>query len=704
LLPLGTLRTGAIVAGLFLGVVLGAGAGGAAPLVAQAWQGVRFGVSDPVLGNDLGLYLVQLPLWESTLGFASHLVWAALAGAALCHFVVGGMRFTRSGAAMTESARLQLGLLVAALLLLSAMHEGLAPLRVVAGLEGSALAALAPAARWSIAVAWGVAAFLVACWAVRPWPPFILFGLGLWLGTGLLSHVMPPTVSSRSPLPDSLARPVAARATGLDYLAEIHAIPTLDPGGRPGPGAWGPDPVARLLEGEGARALVATPAYLGHLGEVIPVWLAVRERATGPELVAILEDRLGPGGTPLSLREGDPAEYPGIVSWRSLPALAVRPLRGDTVAAAGEGGIPLGGFGRRLLLAWGTQSASALGGAGEARALWWRMAPRERMARLFPLAWWDEARPTLLEGRLVWVVDGWLTAEGAALAPAIHWEGGARRYARRGFLGVIDGVTGRSDIYLRPDADSLAQSWARVAGGAILPADSIPFLLRQDRPSERVAAVQGEAVQRGPFGFIPPPPGIGSEPPPRPVLVWTTGGPAYQVPLGDLSAGGSFTGRLDGLSIASVEGPELIRWPTGSGPLRPRALASFWRRFASFEQLEDSILGAGGRLLEGPVRYEVGPPGTLAVQPLWAISANGAPTMAWMNLARGEKLGAARTPATALANLRGESAPVVPSPDDAEPLTEARRWAMRADSALRAGDLQGFGRAFEALKRVLGTP
>ena len=59
---------------------------------------------------------------------------------------------------------------------------------------------------------------------------------------------------------------------------------------------------------------------------------------------------------------------------------------------------------------------------------------------------------------------------------------------------------------------------------------------------------------------------------------------------------------------------------------------------------------------------------------------------------------------SAWANLNGESAPVVPAPDLPEPLTEARRWAIRADSALRAGDLQGFARAFEALKRVLGTP
>jgi len=36
-------------------------------------------------------------------------------------------------------------------------------------------------------------------------------------------------------------------------------------------------------------------------------------------------------------------------------------------------------------------------------------------------------------------------------------------------------------------------------------------------------------------------------------------------------------------------------------------------------------------------------------------------------------------------------------------LEEARKWLRIADSALRAGDWAGFGRAFDALKQVIGT-
>ena len=708
LLPLGSLRTGAIVAGLLLGVMLGAGAGGAASLVLQAWQGVRFGIVDPVLGNDLGIYLVQLPLWEATLGFATHLVWAALGAAALCHFVVGGMRISRTGAAMTESARLQVGLLLAAVLALSAMGEALAPLRAVAGLEGPALAALAPGARWSIAVAWGVAALLVAIWAFRPWPPFILFGLGLWVGTGLLSHLVAPAVVRKDVASEARARPIAAYATGLDALVEETAPPVSDPGLPPGPGLWSPEPLVLLLQTNGGQLLAAAPALLDHGGTSVPIWLAVRSLPGGPEVVAIADDRLAPGGTMVSFRDADPADYPGLVSWRRLPPAAVRPGMRDTVAPLAAGGISIGGAGRRLLLAWGTQTVGTLGGAGPDAALWWRMAPRERAMRLFPPAWWDEARPLIVDGRVAWVVDGWLTAPGAALAPAIPWEGEERRYARPAFQALIDATTGNCRFFLRADADALARAWAEQGGGMILPADSAPAALRRAPYPERWLAIQGWALQHGPFGVSSPPTGTSADTAVlRPGVVWTLAGPEPELPVGqEVATGGTrASSQLKGLLRGPSEGgPVLTRWADRSAPRTPEALAISWQRFASYERLQDSVGATGGRILASPVRYELGSRGTLAARVQYLVPENGTPFIGWVEVARGDRLGAARTPAAAWANLNGESAPVVPTPDLPEPLTEARRWAFRADSALRAGDLQGFAHAFEALKRVLGTP
>jgi hypothetical protein len=54
--------------------------------------------------------------------------------------------------------------------------------------------------------------------------------------------------------------------------------------------------------------------------------------------------------------------------------------------------------------------------------------------------------------------------------------------------------------------------------------------------------------------------------------------------------------------------------------------------------------------------------------------------------------------------LRGASAPLPPGYEPQSAVTEARRWFVRADSALRAGDFAGFGRAFEALGATLEVP
>jgi hypothetical protein len=54
-------------------------------------------------------------------------------------------------------------------------------------------------------------------------------------------------------------------------------------------------------------------------------------------------------------------------------------------------------------------------------------------------------------------------------------------------------------------------------------------------------------------------------------------------------------------------------------------------------------------------------------------------------------------------NLRGSGAPLPPGFGPTTPLEEARRWMLRADSALHAGDWEGFGRAFGALREALGV-
>lgn len=67
-------------------------------------------------------------------------------------------------------------------------------------------------------------------------------------------------------------------------------------------------------------------------------------------------------------------------------------------------------------------------------------------------------------------------------------------------------------------------------------------------------------------------------------------------------------------------------------------------------------------------------------------------------------MGAGRDPTGAWQNLLGETAPVPPGTAPANRFDEARRWMLRADTALRAGRWEEFGRAFEALRQLFNIP
>lgn len=705
LLPPGRLRLGAVVLGALLGAVVGTGGIALRPLLLQGWYGSTFGVTDPVLGADLGVYLVHLPLWNALLGLAERLVWIALAVTGICHLLVGSVRVGRGSVAMTDAARVQLGLLAGAALMFAAFGEWIGPLRAVAGLERTALAGLAPMTRWTVGGIWGAAACGIMAWAVRPRPVLLLFGLMLWATTGILTRVVAPTLPSRAPMPLEEGRKVAALATGLESLRQERAPPEGEPAGPPRAGLWDPQSLALLLDVDRDRLLAATPALVPHGGDQVPAWLTVRETPTGAEIVVVADDRLASGGGPVTFRDQDPADYPGVVSWRRLDGSATLPGRADTVTADSTGAIPLGSPLRRIILAWGSQTPSIFGPSPAGASLRWRSGPRERAAALMPMAFWSDPRPILDHGEPCWVVEGWLTARGSPFAPGIPWDGGVVRYARPAFLALIDVSDGITKLYLAPNADALARTWGEIAAGALRPADSLPEAARTLVTSDLALAVQGWALQHGPFGLSAPATTNGDSLLARPTHLWDSLGAAPQLALETGTAAGIPASRLDAVLIGGPGGAtRLIRWPEGSAPHRPRLLEGQWERFASYERLHDSVTTAGGKLIAAPVRYEVGARGTLAVQMRYAVTAAGLPKLAWVDLARGERLGAARTPATAWANLRGESAPLVPAPDLPDPLTEARHWAARADSLLRAGDLEGFGRAFGALKRVLGTP
>src|SRR5207249_12055511 len=116
------LRRLALPTALGLGLLFGMGAAGGWPSMLQFLHRTPFGVTDPVLGRDVGYYVFTLPVIAGGIGLITALTTLTLAAAVGLYVlrrdvVLFGRRVT-----VEPSARLHLALLIALLFLLAALR------------------------------------------------------------------------------------------------------------------------------------------------------------------------------------------------------------------------------------------------------------------------------------------------------------------------------------------------------------------------------------------------------------------------------------------------------------------------------------------------------------------------------------------------------------------------------------------------------
>jgi uncharacterized membrane protein (UPF0182 family) len=707
-----TLLGTAIGAGLLLGLLAGSGVGSWWSRVLIAWNGVSYAETEPLLNHDLGLYLAQVPLWRLLQGYGMLLALLALGTVILLYTLIGSVRWAARRLAVSDYARTHLGILLAGCALALSWDYWLRPYELVAGLEGPALDGNF-LTQVTVAHVLGVVslgtAIISAVWA---WRPKHRAMLAVWVAfslTALLGRAIPPLLAGDQSaiVPEATRRRIEGLAYGLNSLKDTayHAPPTR--GILPAPAAlWAANQVVRVAAPDSAAVLSAGRAVIPVGGRPRPAWLilhaANNEHTT---LSAVADDRTGVLGGALAYQEADTFGYLQPVSRLDLSPRAVRPGAPEYVLDTSGTALSIGSWGRRIALAWTLQAGELLRPLPANAGVLWNLSPMKRLAQLAPFAEWDVPAARLVRDELVWVVDGYLISTTFPLADQVRWRDRVVNSVRAAFVAVIRAETGETRIYLRRTADPLAERWSAITGGLIQPASALPAELQREvwYPEALLRAqatiLQGQHWQVGALV------GAGAGPTEEPVppdQVWDadTLGLHFLVPYEDPDHR-KIVAVVSGGMIDGWESLRLFRLDSAQALASPLALENRWSRFPTYTQIRDSVRESGGQWKDGAVRYWLGATGLGAYQPAYANSPNGDPSMIWVSLALGDRLGAGRTLNDAYRNLLGLTTPVIATGSLSSQLEEARAWAIRADSALRQGDFVAFGRAFEALKRVL---
>lgn len=718
----------ALGTGLAYGLLLTLGTGDWWLAAALAAESPRFGTADPILERDLGFYLGPLA-WSMTL--QNRALVAALSAAVLVgllYFGMGALRFERGRPVAGPHVRAHLGTLLATLALVLGWGALLDPAEVVAGAHGpldhAALTVRLPGSA-AVVGATLVVAGLSLAWAWRGRPAALPAAWGLLLITQITVYLLAPALVRAGRGPAGASDPALAEeraalervARGADAFRE-EPLPEF-----PSPRAaiaalplWDADQVARAARYRrvfGDRATAVATALLPG-GRRRPAWLAV----PAPDLAAF--ERLVPRpaweeihagswartGAPLVAVEEDsglafePAPVRDSAFWfgPGLPEFAI--AAPDTWPGLRPAGMTLDGWWRRIALAWALQSPELLG-LPQDRLVLWRQEPGERLARLLPAARFDAPVPVIADGALLWTAYGYVESSLFPMVGSVEGDtpagrgtrggqrrgrGGARgdlRYVRVGFVGTVNAATGETRIHLAPGHDSLSAAWARVFAPLVRPVEELPGQLANVLPFPRRAfgvaaedAVRDRADtvtwQRRPVEpFTAPAPGAG---------LWLAQGFETVRPP-------AFVALVAGRMTAS--GPRLALWRPS--PPEPRPVP---------------VVGSP-ELRPGPLRLWPAGGALLAVQGQFGEAAQpgrdpAPPKVTRVYLSWGARGGSGPTAEAAMGDLFATG----PTRDTtlAARWAEARRLLARADSALARGDLQEFGRLYQALRRLLAPP
>jgi uncharacterized membrane protein (UPF0182 family) len=399
----------------------------------------------------------------------------------------------------------------------------------------------------------------------------------------------------------------------------------------------------------------------------------------------------GPNAT---ATDDTPLEAPIVFPGAHAPAVVADSLTRTT-------GTPLSSFMTKLATAWSMQDFHLLSGdlAQPKPTLIAHRDVRERVARYAPFfTLGGRVQPLLREDTLFWGIDLYSTSQTYPLSWHVLAAGEERSYLRHAAVAVVQAVTGEVTIVPDSTLDPIAESWVRELPGLFGTWNGLPQGLRAlfAPPSDGLYA---QAAAFGRYGRT------------------TDNDPLRHVPIlngADTLAGGDDLPLvLPGSSVVTLTLPlldetdQLRGLLIGNGGVTGRVawyrLATPGPRWSGVLDRLRSLDSAGSAAREGPLAHgrvrAVPVRGGIAfLQPTYRWRAQSVPSINRVALLSGD------TTRSIVPPLLTANHPSQPSAAVAEPKASAAELYGTMRDALRRGDWTAFGRAFEALGRLLGQP
>lgn len=693
-------------------------------------HGVAFGETDPFAQHDIGFFVYWLPFELSLFYWALFTVLLVTALVTFLYALTPSLKWERGSLYVSTYVRRHLTVLSALLLLTLAWSYRLDAYEVLlrgSGVNGAFVAIdhnVSIPANWGLAVFTMCAALLVllAGWAGQVRVAFAAVTAVLVLSIVLRS--VAPTLVQRFAAPGDPAareRPYVAIRGG--YTRQAFAVSGIVPtdmaigfdsleSAAYGVPLWDPAAImSAVLLTPAAADSAATLGWRGSENGILAVVpqppVALDPSTASPwsvlHLLSILADarggivRANAGGL-ASLEEASVA--PVLVH----PGAGEPVLVADTTGSLPAPGIE-GGW-RRVAYAWALQDFRVLAGdlPFPNPRLIMRRGVRERVRALAPFFEQGSTLfPVVHADTLFWMLELHSASSFYPLSEPIRVAGADRRYFQHAATAIVNATTGAVTFVPATALDPVARSWRAQFPSLFTPPEQVPpALLAARPPAVDAARAQADAFARAgtraeplprrqvPFDFgadsaFMVEPEILFALPDDERLVWT-------LPVLDADE------RVVGL-VAAIGGraPRTLWRPLPDSELRWTTALEQLRRIADTATAAERE----GALVFGRVRTVAFRDELALVQPVYSWPPRGSPRLLGVATSVGEEIRMAPTLA-AVAGTPLAAVPLDATPVEFRTRVEALYESMRG--AMRRGDWQAFGAAYDSLGALLGRP